>query len=101
MALQDVFVGTVAVSVGLLALTSAIGNWDWPYRLGMARRVESRFGRRGARIFYAILGALLVALGVAIALGFGPNKSRGESAASRRAADLTAAGGCQRRPGSL
>jgi hypothetical protein len=75
MAIQDVFVGTVSVGVGLSALLSAVFNWDWSYRFWMARWVESRFGRRGARIFYTILGALMVALGVAIALGFGPNKS--------------------------
>ncbi len=79
MALQDVFVGAVAVGIGLLAILSAAFNWDWPYQFWTARWVDSRFGRRGARIFYVILGIVMIALGVAIATGFGPNQSRGET----------------------
>ena len=79
MVLQDVFVGAVAVGIGLFALLSAAFNWDWSYQLWKARWVESRFGRRGARIFYAILGVVMIALGVAIAVGLGPNRSRREA----------------------
>jgi hypothetical protein len=76
---QDVFVGAVAVAIGVFALLSAICNWNWSYQLWKARWVEARFGRRGARLFYTILGLAMIALGVAIACGFGPNKSRGTS----------------------
>jgi hypothetical protein len=74
MAVQDVFVGVVAIGIGLFALLAAIFNWDWSYRLWKARWVEARFGRRGARVFYVILGLAMIALGVAIAVGFGPNR---------------------------
>ena len=74
MAMQDVFVGAVAICIGLFALLSAIFNWDWSYRLWKARWAEARFGRRGARVFYVILGLAMIALGVAIAVGFGPNR---------------------------
>jgi small neutral amino acid transporter SnatA (MarC family) len=79
MTLQDVFVGAVAVGIGLFALLSAAFNWDWSYQFWTARWVESRFGRRGARVFYVILGLVMIALGVAIATGFGPNDSRRET----------------------
>ncbi len=78
MTLQDFFVGTVAIAVGLFAWLSAVFNWNWSYRLWKARWVESRFGRRGARIFYVILGAVMIALGVAIACGLGPNRSQAQ-----------------------
>lgn len=86
---QDVFVGTVAIGIGLFALASAAFNWDWSYQLWKARWVEARFGRRGARIFYAILGTVMIALGLALAGGFGPNRARagaGESGSPLAAA---------------
>jgi hypothetical protein len=76
MAGQDLFVGAVAVAIGVFALGSAIFNWDWSYRLWKARWVESRFGRRGARVFYVMLGVLMITLGVAIAAGLGPHTIR-------------------------
>ena len=75
MAAQDIFVGAVALGIGSFALLSALFNWDWSYQLWKARWVEARFGRRGARVFYAILGTVMIALGIAIAVGFGPNKT--------------------------
>ncbi len=88
MALQDIFVGVVAIGIGLFALFSAACNWDWSYRLWKARYMEARFGRRGARIFYAMLGAAMIALGVAIALGFGPNRARAKMHAPSRFAEF-------------
>ena len=69
---QDVFVGAVAICIGLFALLSAIFYKDWSYRLWIARWVEARYGRGGARVFYLILGVAMIVLGVAIAVGFGP-----------------------------
>jgi hypothetical protein len=70
----DVFVGAVSVAIGLWALGSSIFNWESAYRLAKARWFEKRYGRRGARTFYAVLGILMLVLGVAIAAGFGPNR---------------------------
>ena len=75
MNLDDVFVGCVACGIGLTALVAAIGNWEASFRLRAARLVEQRWGRTAARTAYALLGVTLITLGVAIALGFGPNKS--------------------------
>lgn len=72
---QDCFVGAVSVLLGGFVLTGALFNVEWYYRLKKARRIESWVGRRGARTFYAMLGLGLIALGIAIASGFGPNKT--------------------------
>lgn len=72
MEVQDVFVGAVAIGIGIFALLSGVLNWEWSYRLWKARWVEARFGRRAARAFYVILGLSMIALGIAIAAGFGP-----------------------------
>ena len=74
---EEVFVGLVAIAVGAFAVLAAVLNKDWHYGLGKIRWIEGRFGRAGARAFYALLGAALIVLGVAIALGFSPNKSTG------------------------
>jgi hypothetical protein len=72
---EQTFIGLVAVTLGGLALSAAIWNWDWCYRLDRVRWVERRWGREWVRVLYALLGAGLIGLGVAIALGFSPNSS--------------------------
>ena len=74
MNVQDIFVGSVAIALGGSALLVAITNWGLPYRLRVAHRIERAYGRRTARLFYAGLGIVLLLLGTAIALGFGPNR---------------------------
>jgi hypothetical protein len=71
---QDLLVGSVAIVIGLLSLAVAVINWSWFYQLRLARRCESRWGRRGARVYYFILGSLLILLGLAIALGRIPHR---------------------------
>jgi hypothetical protein len=69
MSVDQLFVGAVALILGLLALTAAIHNRDWYFRLPKARWIENRWGRSTARVVYALLGAGLIALGIAIVLG--------------------------------
>ncbi len=79
----DILIGAVAIALGLLPLWAAVTNWQAAYKLPSARRIETRFGRRAARIFYAALGTLLVVLGVLIASGFGPNASQNRGSDAR------------------
>lgn len=65
----DVFVGSVAIGLGLLVCSAAVFNWEWYYRLHKARWIESICGRGGARVFFVILGIGLIVLGVSIATG--------------------------------
>lgn len=84
---QDYFVGAVSVLLGGFALTGAVLNLDWYFRLKKAQRIEAWAGRRGARAFYAALGLSLIALGIAIACGIAPNKSVGRRLKQNAPAD--------------
>ncbi len=72
----DIFVGAVAIVLGLTSLVAAIFNWESLYQLRKARWIESICGRNGARIFFVVLGLLLILLGSAVALGYSPNRSQ-------------------------
>jgi hypothetical protein len=68
MTVEQVFVGTVAILLGLLAVIAAIHNHDWYFRLRKARWIEQRWGRTPVRIIYAVLGIALIAMGAGIAM---------------------------------
>ena len=53
---------------GLLALAAAALNWDWFFRARNARMLVGRYSRRTARIVYAIVGILILAMLAAILL---------------------------------
>ncbi len=67
---EDWFVGAVTIGLGVFLVTVAAANWQWYYSLTTARLLKRWFGARGARWFHALLGILLVTLGVAVARGF-------------------------------
>jgi hypothetical protein len=69
----DYFMGALAITLGALALLASLLNWEAAFQLRKAQWLETRFGRPGARLSLAVLGAVLLALGVAIALGYAPN----------------------------
>ena len=75
MTYQDLFVGSVAISLGLLSLIAAIRNWELCYQSWKAEWLEALGGRLAVRAVYAMLGLGLISLGLAIAAGFAPNKS--------------------------
>lgn len=72
---EELFVGAVAIVLGVAGLIAAVANRDSYYRLDKVRWFETVWGRRGARLMYGVIGALLIALGITIAFGFGPNKT--------------------------
>jgi len=74
---EDLFVGAVSILLGVVGVIAAVGNWEVCYQLDKVRWLESVSGRWCARAVYAVIGTLLIAMGVAIACGFGPNKSVG------------------------
>jgi small neutral amino acid transporter SnatA (MarC family) len=73
-AYDELFVGSVSVALGLFFFFVAVLNWEWYFSLRSAQIIQRGLGRVGARIFYLLLGTGLLGLGIAIALGFGPNK---------------------------
>ena len=76
LSIADIFVGSIALILGIAALVVAVLNLEAAYQLPKAQAIENRFGRRGARIFFAVLGLLLVGLGCAALAGFAPNADR-------------------------
>jgi small neutral amino acid transporter SnatA (MarC family) len=66
---EDLFIGSVSVGLGLILIAAAATNWPWYYTLRTSRFLESKLGRGGARMFHAVTGTLLIALGVAITCG--------------------------------
>lgn len=66
----DLFVGSVAVSIGVALIAAAATNSSWFYSLRSARFLESRLTRTGARVVHTLLGLGLVALGTALLAGF-------------------------------
>ena len=50
---------------GLFTLLAARSNWNWFWNHPKAKGVLSICrGKKGARVFYSILGILLIALGI-------------------------------------
>jgi hypothetical protein len=72
----DVFVGIVAIVIGLVSLLAAVTNREHFYQFPKIRWIEKKGGRGSARAFYMLLGALLILLGAAVACGFRFNLMR-------------------------
>jgi len=57
------------IAAGSFSILGAICNWDWFMNSRKAEFMVRILTRNGARIFYAILGILLVVLGVLACMG--------------------------------
>jgi hypothetical protein len=56
--------GSFLVFGGLFGLAGSILNWPWFFADRKARPIVRTFGRTGARIFYGILGVLMMLMGM-------------------------------------
>ena len=54
----------VFVIVGIFSIIAALMNWDWFFTAQNARFFVNQFGRQRARICYAILGGMMIFIGV-------------------------------------
>lgn len=61
--------GLILVAAGLFSICGAAFDWDFFINHRKARFFVATFGRTGARVFYGILGFVIVILGVLITLG--------------------------------
>lgn len=52
------------VAVGLFSVLAGVSNWDFFFNSRKARLWIRLFGRGGARIFYILLGVLIIVLGI-------------------------------------
>ena len=66
----DIFVGGVAIVLGIVTLTSALGSSEAVYQLPKIRWLAAQYGQNSARGILIALGILLLALGVMITLGW-------------------------------
>ena len=54
----------IMVLSGIFAVCGAVFNWDFFFQHRRARRIVAVFGRNGARIFYVLLGVLVIFCGI-------------------------------------
>jgi small neutral amino acid transporter SnatA (MarC family) len=59
----------VFILAGLYSLAGSIFNWEWFFSSRRGSVLARLIGRTGARIFYGLLGLLLVGVGAAGVLG--------------------------------
>ena len=60
--------GILLVIAGIFSIIGAVQNWDWFFNSTRARLFVGLFGREGARLAYAIIGALLMVFGGLMAM---------------------------------
>ncbi|MGL5273166.1 MAG: immunity 17 family protein [Phocaeicola sp.] len=50
--------------MGLISILASLFNWEWFFAAQNTEFITSRIGRTGARIFYAAVGLVLIALAI-------------------------------------
>jgi hypothetical protein len=70
---MDIFVGVLSGLLGLGLISGAALDAAWLMQLGRPQLLVRAFGRPMARALLALLGAGLVALGIAVAIGWRPS----------------------------
>ena len=50
--------------VGLLAIGASLFNWDWFFQSQNSQFIVKNVGRKQARLFYALLGILMIATAI-------------------------------------
>lgn len=54
----------IFVVVGLLAILASLFNWNWFFQSQNTQFIVANVGRKKARLFYALLGLLMIATAV-------------------------------------
>lgn len=65
-------VGSLMILGGAFSIGVGVFAWSWSLNLPEAQRIVERFGRAGARVYYALLGAALLVVGVLMVTGIIP-----------------------------
>ena len=55
------FIQGIFAIVGLLAILASLFNWDWFFQSQNTQFIVKNVGRKQARLFYAVLGILMIA----------------------------------------
>lgn len=55
---------SVFVLVGIISILAASFNWDWFFNAQNSQFIVRNMGRKHARLFYAVLGLIMIGTGV-------------------------------------
>jgi hypothetical protein len=61
--------GLVFVAAGAFSLLGGVCDWEWFMNSRKARFMVTILSRNGARIFYSILGLLIIVFGIVVTMG--------------------------------
>ena len=73
MSLDQIFVGTLALTMAVVAGAAAAGPWQQPYQLRAVRQVRRRWGKTAARGLLLLVAAVMLAAGAGILCGVRPS----------------------------
>lgn len=58
------FVQGLFVATGVIALLASLLNWDWFFKARNTQFIVSNVGRSWARLFYGVLGLILIGMAI-------------------------------------
>ena len=61
---MEIFLPICLILAGLFSIVCAVKDYDWFMKNRKARPIVAIFGRNGAKIFYIILGAFIILMGI-------------------------------------
>lgn len=67
---ENLLPALLIIAVGIFAICGAYFQWNWFMSHRKATFIQKLFGRNGTRIFYSLLGLVLIGLGTMILLGY-------------------------------
>ena len=67
---EDVLVGGLSLLLGAVTLLAVATGRDWLYEMRVPRFLKRRYGHGAARVFYVVLGVVLIGLGITVMQGF-------------------------------
>ncbi len=65
----NLILGLVFIVSGLFSLIASIKNWNFFFGSRKTRFIQRLVGRIGARIFYGLLGIVIIVVGILAILG--------------------------------
>lgn len=66
---EESIYGLLFIIIGFFPIVCSVLNFNWYFNNRKAQGVVRLLGRNGARVFYIILGVIIVILGGAVMLG--------------------------------
>lgn len=62
--MESMLLMIVCIGSGIFCILGAALEWDFFYNNYKAKRMVNMFGKQGAKIFYIILGAVVIGMGI-------------------------------------